>query len=98
MSERWTPFLMNKYAAVLELMPPEEIQHALHFVEVMERAGHMDAEEAEGWRRWIEAWQLPTLSNRRIREAVPPRQPWFVLGTPAVGCCPWTLLAWITTA
>ncbi len=65
MSERWTPFLMNKYAAVLELMPPEEIQHALHFVEVMERAGHMHAEEADEWRRRI-------VVRRRFRLAVWP--------------------------
>ena len=41
---------MDRYAATLELMTPDEVEHALHFVGVMHRAGHMDAEEA-GTRR-----------------------------------------------
>ena len=36
---------------ILELLTPEEIPDALRFVDVMERAGHMDAQEAEEWRR-----------------------------------------------
>jgi len=47
---------MDNFAATLELMTPDEIPHAIRLVDVMERAGHMDAGEAAEWRRRIEAW------------------------------------------
>jgi len=47
---------MDKFAATLDLLTPDEIPHALRFVDVMERAGHMDAGEAGEWRRRIQAW------------------------------------------
>ena len=47
---------MDKYAAPLELLTPDEVADALHFVDVMQRAGRMDADEAETWRVKIEAW------------------------------------------
>jgi len=42
---------MDNFAATLELMPPDELPHALRLVDVLERAGHMDADEAAEWRR-----------------------------------------------
>jgi Holliday junction resolvase-like predicted endonuclease len=45
-----------KMGEILDLLTPDEVEHTLHFVEVMERAGHLDAEEAEEWRRRIGAW------------------------------------------
>ena len=54
---------MDKYSAVLKLMTPDEVSDALWFVDAMERAGPMDAEEADEWRRRI-------VAKRRIRLAV----------------------------
>jgi len=47
---------MDKFAATLELLTPDELPHAARLVDVLERAGHMDAGEAGEWRRRIEAW------------------------------------------
>ena len=59
---------MDKYAAVLELMTPEEVGDALWFVDVMERPAPIDAEEAETWRRRIVAWRrFGLLLKRRGR-------------------------------
>jgi len=66
------PYLprVDKFAATLELMTPDEIPHAVRLVDVMERAGHMDADEAGEWRRRIEAW-----CRFRLR-MVPPKASW----------------------
>ena len=42
---------------LLDLMTEDEIEHALHGVDVFDRAEHMDAEEAAEWRRRIVARQ-----------------------------------------
>jgi len=47
---------MAKFSETLDLMTPDEIPHALRFVDLMGRAGHMDAGEAGEWRRRIAAW------------------------------------------
>jgi len=63
---------MDKFAATLELLTPDEIPHAVRLVDVMERAGHMDAEEAAEWRRRIDAWcrfrlgWVPARVNSRV--------------------------------
>ena len=46
---------MDKYAATLELLTPDEVEHAWRFVYVMQRAGHVHPEEADEWRRRIGA-------------------------------------------
>ena len=49
-----------------------EIHDSLRFVDVMERAGHMDADEAGEWRRQIEAWcrfrlrVVPATASQRV--------------------------------
>jgi len=45
---------MDNSSATLELLTPDELPHALRFIDVLERAGHMDAEEAGEWRWRIE--------------------------------------------
>jgi hypothetical protein len=63
---------MDRFAATLELLRPEEIPDALYLVDLMERAGHMDADEAGEWRRRIQAW------CRFGPRAVPAKASWRV--------------------
>ena len=46
-----------KMNATLALMTPDEIKHALRFVEICELDGGTPPEEADEWRRRILAWQ-----------------------------------------
>ena len=48
------PSRMDK---VLDLLTPDEVADALHFVAVCERGQHMNQAEADEWRRRIGAWQ-----------------------------------------
>jgi len=63
---------MDKFAATLELLTPDGIPHAVRLVDVLERAGHMDAGEAGEWRRRIQAW-----CRFRLR-VVPAKASWRV--------------------
>jgi len=62
---------MDNFAATLALLRPEEIPDALYFVDLMERAGHMDAEEAAEWRRRIQAWCRFRLRLKPVRASWP---------------------------
>ena len=77
---------MDKYAAVLELMTPEEVGDALWFVDVMERPAPIDAEEADEWRRRIGARSRFRLRRKAVRPVVGPLLedpdpfvPWLVI-------------------
>jgi len=75
---------MDRYTATLELLTPDEIEHALRFVGVMERASHMDADEAGEWRWRIEAWQrFLSLETRTLRRFCS-----YVFGVVAVDISP----------
>jgi hypothetical protein len=47
---------MDTFSAALQFLTPDEIPHALRFVDFMELVGHVHAREADEWRRRIEAW------------------------------------------
>jgi len=60
----------DRMEAILDLLTEDEIEHALHGVDVFERAKHMDAEEAAEWgrrivarQRFLEMGEQPGLTN-----------------------------------
>jgi hypothetical protein len=47
---------IDRIDRIAEWLRPDEIQPALNLVELLEKSGQMSADDANEWRRRIEAW------------------------------------------
>jgi hypothetical protein len=59
---------MNRKDRIAAQLTPEEIQPALEFVALLEKAGQMTAQEAEEWRKRIAGWAR----YRELESEAPP--------------------------